>query len=541
MIGILVLALAFIFRGRRTEIPVTPKQENIQKMDDDQTAEIVEKPNQAGSSTFNTNFSNSASDAPSTKPAKILSGLCKNADRKNNLFPLSLYLHLVTKKPDYFLLPEFHAHCLPSFGNIQYRLVNFDSGSDSAYDYWGDFNMSARIVKKVSTIKELDSISEFKLSGLGYENTTIAIQEFSKIGGKLNEPFYLFQLEKIENAKPRSPIGDYNYYPGIKIITAQDLLLPEYKERTTLVDLRLNRPSNISIANAAQVKNIPQLRSLSLLVPNYIESIYENNKDKIPKLPTESTLVLIGPRGGSKVPFNWVPFFKKSPVKNIAILKDGYLSLVNRQSITPPSYYNLNSLAILNFQTTMKDAILIDTRSGAYALGVGLESAWHSPVVLDQDTDYSDLNNRKTVDVSKIDFEQIVKSVGKKKLILIGENEYDWSPLILSDHLSKSSIKSIYWLREGFEGLWVYKNLNLIPNDLNSKIINASGFKLKNEQKVIETLVKDKGVRKGKFVLIQRVANSRKSFVKRNYRKNRLNQLGMKSPNSSTIQPTIKK
>ncbi len=541
LIGILILALAFIFKGRRTEVVVKPIKENVGKIEIDQPVSNVEKPNQVATSTFNTGFSNSSSDTPAAKSAKTFYGLCKYADRKNNLFPLSIYLHLVTKKPDYFLLPEFHAHCLPSFGNIQYRIVNYDYGSDSAYEYWGDFNMSARIVKKVLSIKELDSIPEFKLTGLGYENTTIAIQEFAKIGGKLNEPLYLFQLEKIESAKPRSPIGDYSYYPGVKIIVAQDLALPEFKENVTLVDLRLSRATNSPIAKATQIKNVPQLRALSLLVPSYIESIYENNKDKMPKLPADSTAVLISSRGGSKVPFNWIPFFTKSAIKNIAILKDGYLSLVNRQSMTPTSYYNVTALAISNFQSTMKDAILIDTRSGAYSFSVGLNSAWHSPIVLDQETDYSDLNTRKAVDVSKIDFEQIVKSVGKKKVILIGDNEYDWSPLILADHLPKSTIKSIYWLREGFEGLWVYRNLNLIPKDLSSKIVNGSGFKVKRKKKKNETLANKKGTIKGNFILIQRVSNSKKSFVKKNYRKNRLNPSGIASPTNIMAPPAIKK
>ncbi len=403
--------------------------------------------------------------APSPGPTETAlvekTGLCGRAplDGSTYLIPYSVFKKLNTKNSKYFALPSFHGECFADKRSVKFKIVSYDKSADRPYAYWGDFETTFTSVQRARSLEDLTFIPEFKKDKLGFKTKVGAIESLVYLGGRLTDSYILFKISEIKNLRPRQSSGTYDFYPGVQVITKADYDRISASSEYQVLDVRFFRPPTEPLTGSLYMRFLA-FKNKNIIRPTEALQIYDGIKKLIPPIPKEKKIILVGASGKDMTPYNVVQVMWSAGYKNISVLYDGYTAIQNKTLITPVSYSDLKIESLETFRYDLNSALILDTRPPRHHK-INLPQGWTAPIYIPeaQAPLISDPATREKIDISKINLADIKAQAANKKIILIGSNDYDWSPLVLFDHLKKNSFQNLWWVREGFDGIDVYSRV----------------------------------------------------------------------------------
>lgn len=448
-------------------------------------------------------------------PVSEKKGLC-GIPREDKSFPflLSVYQHLKSSGSTEFAVPAFHGQCLPSEGRVGLHLVNYDFALDRAYDYLGDVDAEIKLVGKVANLEGLTLDPEFKKSMFGYASVPKALKALTQLGANQGAEIFVFRIQ-LKTTKAREPIGSYSYYPGIKIMNSETFTETQKKGHVSVVDLRMQKPKTEEIASAISLPIFISFRDAPILNPLQTESVYTATKADLPKIPDGNLVVLVSQSAADRTSFNAAQVFMSAGVHPLAILKDGYETFTKTETLTPKTVVGFGSESLARLSGDLASSLVIDVRFRPRPDAVTLKKARLAPIAKKEFKFYQSAV-REEANLAYLDLEKIKDVAKRKKIIIIGDNDYDWRPILLFERLSKIAVDNIYWFREGFEGIKLYRDLQMLDKDFKKKVKNIASVKSKMVAKKIK---------KGNTEVFQKATvidvqeRKQKSFIKKRPRR----------------------
>lgn len=477
IIALAILGRFFFHSQVKTTVPPIPLS--------GQTAPKSATPPAASGPSVDGTTKNPSTEAPANNNNVVeKSGLC-HVDRSSSKMPvlsLHTYEHLRgNKQISKFVLPAFSSECLPDSGTITAHIVSYSAAADRAYDYWGDVELEIKRTGHFATLEALFYSPDFNVTPFGFKKEAEVLDFLMLEGGNNKIPLETFDVTFIK-ASGRTPVGTYSFYPYVKMIENLSVIKAAVDSHDIkVVDLRLSGDQPFEKIDNAISATFPSLDKLPIVDPAILKQTLEQGD--LASLDKDQNILLVGLSPFYKTPYNVVQILLNSGFKNISILQNGYADFKKWNILTPTKVKKLQNLDYESF-ADLGEAIIIDTRLENRRGSVFFKEAYLTPIhmpvqTLNRYDDMTKFHSSQTFDaaydVSKqIQLKDIKHAAENKKIVLIGENEYDWGPVILYETLRKVHSRNVYWLRHGFDGLVLEKKLNTLDVGLAQKLLDVS-------------------------------------------------------------------
>lgn len=108
-------------------------------------------------------------------------------------------------------------------------------------------------------------------------------------------------------------------------------------------------------------------------------------------------------------------------------------------------------------------------------------------------------------------FKRGLKDLNSSSVVIIGDDDYDWAPLIVANNLlATGKFAKIYWFRPGFKGLQIYKKVGALMQSFEDRLNESTVAVMKKVE------VKSKDSKKTyKMFVVQPISQSRMEKLKR--------------------------
>ncbi|RYZ75539.1 MAG: hypothetical protein EOP04_33195 [Proteobacteria bacterium] len=264
------------------------------------------------------------------------------------------YLHLKKKSPLMAVFPSIHAQCWPARGTLKFRIVSYENATDSAFEYFGDFQLEVQLSQKFPRLREMALSPFFEPKKLGFGSAAKALESYLKNGVNPEEEVVLVRVGKVTAPQIRKPVGTYSFYPGTQIYTYSQVSKLLAEKKLALVDLRKGA-GKLPIAADAILMPRLNFNDTAVLAP----TVAMTYPFEAPASARGKNLIIAGESAQDMAPFTALPLFKKVGFNNVFVLKNGYLGYRNAEKITPESVVGISRIAATAIFSNIKDYVIL--------------------------------------------------------------------------------------------------------------------------------------------------------------------------------------
>lgn len=413
------------------------------------------------------------SPVPSNKVS--LKGLCQyQADSGSGaalITPYSLQrLALTGQSARYLALPAIHGACWKSrVGLTRARIVSYDRQVDQAYHYYGDLEISLKFVGEYPDLQSFVSQNKIPIKSFGFSSIKDFADALVVDGAVVNEPLQVFQVEKAKFPRARDPVGQFSFYPGVRLISARDATEGLQRKSMVWVDVRVNSRKIAPLTGAIDVTEA-KLDEIAITIASAAVAQVKDLKNSL--LPMDKELALIGNDLSDRSPFNLVPALRAAGYSRVAVVEGGASALAGFRTATPVSVAGMKVISSADLAKGLESYVAIDVREGQQASNWIFKNSFEAPVRIGikQNELFRDFTNFQTTGRlardyrvrQQLNIKAIVAAAAKKPILLIGANELDWRPILVFEELKKNGVQSVYWFRSGMELLGVERLLGVL-------------------------------------------------------------------------------
>ncbi|MBC7420964.1 MAG: hypothetical protein H7328_09575 [Bdellovibrio sp.] len=471
------------------------------------SSELVDNSNFVRGDSAGAAFSNTA---VKTEPIaevrqKKSEGLCRYfSSNTSPLLPWRVYDRINRKNAIYIILPSQHLNCL-SEQDYMFKIIDYDELNDFAYNYYADIRLqlSEKLVIKSSLAQQ--SIDRLNYQKYGFENIKDLVEFLTLNGFQTNDDLIEFKIQVKDSLKWPDSSSNLGYFPGLQKVSPSEV--------------NFNKTRNIFISTEPLDKNrAPILANFSFVdIPDFRTLIAEPKVmlprvDRIlrPLLTKEGDIYIhqsdiYDPKAIAIVMYMNAKFKDRK----VQIIDDQPL---DKYPLTPKSVAGLKVISASEFIISNSEYVFIDTRR-SFDNGFYIRKAVNAPVygtgVAEEDLkQYKEYN--QTGKFSSLALMEQINSLKKKfplaslrklargrKIVLYGQNDKDFSPLIFYESLRDEKLDNIYWLRLGLNRVKLMYQLNLIDRKFLVNSVSTESIVIEKENQ------NSKGKEKAKFIFLK--------------------------------------
>lgn len=459
-----VLAYRVFFKSSGEDIPVRPAPPNTVT-----TTTLAPAPPGASAAP-------AAKEAPAEtayvpEDPKVRKGLC-GFDPRKPLLHWRLVRLMQFKNPKLIVLPRYHGLCL--LGKTEFEVVDYDFTSDLPFMSLGDFQMKAELVRDYADLQTFMDVYSGRIKEFGFQKPEGLIRWMTELGPTQTEMVVL-SVRGRGTFRIRDPIGAVSVYPGVRKVGLNE------------VNSELAKDLKIQIVSFSRRKDlfpgknviaIDPLAMSSVQSPSVADEYWRKNRERL-RLDFNSRFLVVSDSQTDEFPFVW-----GSALKGLGAGEVMVFITSDKPAPTPSDFPGVETIAMKRLAELAGTATILDTRGAtAFRQSVRIQKTVPVPMEIrhlaglggdplneiQQQLQAGRLDPKYDL-ASRARYQQALGGIKTKEVVVIGKDDYDWMPLLLANHLKSKSQFRIYWYRQGFEALEIYKRVGQDMGDFRQQV-----------------------------------------------------------------------
>jgi hypothetical protein len=423
--------------------------------------------------------SEGASSLPVLDPYR---GLCffTNLGTEKYL-PLSLVRHLSQNSPSSLIIPSIHGDCLKETENFQFSIVDYDPFSDVAFNFFGKIKLSLKLEQEFSSYEEMIRVEPEAYKRFGFKDPKEMSNYFADQGYHrfLNKGLISFKVNEYSKPLPRDKSAVYDVYPGVDFIS-----FSEAERRSTASIITMLRPGSSFGSSLKGINDQFQSLSFRKIEPPRQVRLSLPSKMLSP-LPKDREVIILGLHSGDQRPLNLASALIERGFSKVSVIKGGIYESNGFRTETPNSVLGLKALSVGEFFSAVQSSLVIDTRRAKLDSPFKIQGSFLVPYSFPPEMDFShsffqsfgsgDLTIRPFLKPERfLSLPNLKMYLSGKSVMVVGANEFDWSPVIIGLYIKQNLKVSVSWFRSGFDRLENLHRLGLSTDEISSAKVATS-------------------------------------------------------------------